>query len=271
MISSGLPRRIALGVAALASLFFFGCPFSPEVVDPAGGGAGSKGAPCAVDDDCGLPANPCLHTICSAGACTDVIRGQGPAATVPQQPRDCHRVECDGKGGTVDIVDDGDLPDDNNPCTEDTCHHGVEVFKPIGAYVNVTGCDFDHACDGKGQCQKIDFISCSAGKDCISGACYSVLANGEGVCRRASGATCAAAEECASNICDKTGHCADCDAQKNCTGGSCVMGRCFEACAPACSAGYTCNGLQLCVNDCANSPCGAGKLCVNAVCVPKGN
>jgi hypothetical protein len=57
--------------------------------------------------------------------------------------------QCDGQGGITDEVDDFDLPDDGNPCTDDGCDGGSPTFTPTAAG---TTCGAGLICDGDGAC-----------------------------------------------------------------------------------------------------------------------
>jgi hypothetical protein len=265
----GKKTRLGSGVvgtiAALSSLVFLGCPVTPPASDT------DDRKPCRVDADCPRPSVACVSASCASGVCVDVPEDAGRSASILQQPRDCHRLLCDGKGGTVNVVDDTDTPNDNNPCTEDTCQDGSAVFLPLGRWENVTGCDVDFACDGAGKCLKVNFAACKKPSECVSGACYTTSVLSEGVCRKLIGEACAGGEECESNLCDASGRCAACDV-KTCALGACFNGACFEKCTQQanCDNGYTCAGTGLCVNDCPSSPCRNGEDCVNSICIPQG-
>src|SRR5262245_10197248 len=119
-------RGFALSVTALSGLVFTACTLATHGIgDSDGGGSEVRGTRCEADTDCPHASAACVRAACVSGVCKEVLEAEGPSATILQQPRDCYRLLCDGKGGTVNVVDDADLPDDDNPCTEDTCHGGI--------------------------------------------------------------------------------------------------------------------------------------------------
>ncbi len=90
--------------------------------------------------ECNLPSD-CLQLppddYCQTRTCIDDVCGQmftTQGAPVPwQQPDDCKLQVCDGLGGTMSQVDDNDLPDDNNDCTDDVCTNGVPTNPSLPA------------------------------------------------------------------------------------------------------------------------------------------
>jgi hypothetical protein len=119
---------------------------------------------CLVDADCGAN-GPCATYACANGSCqaTYVPNGQGDPGG--QVGGDCKKKVCDGSGGATAIPDDGDIPDDGNSCTTDTCSNGVPSNTPqVGM-----ACGNDGKCDGSGQC-----VGCLSNADCgQSTACVS--------------------------------------------------------------------------------------------------
>jgi hypothetical protein len=79
-------------------------------------------------------------------------------ATAAQVKGDCMVKQCDGQGGVTNAVDDTDLPDDNNPCTKDTCNGGTPTFTNVTAG---TSCGGSLVCDGQGKC-----VGCVTATDC---------------------------------------------------------------------------------------------------------
>jgi hypothetical protein len=71
------------------------------------------------------------------------------------------RTVCDGSGATQEVVDDDDLPDDGNDCTEDSCQRGAPQSEPVGPGAScATG-----LCDGMGSCVECNVPSDCAGSD----------------------------------------------------------------------------------------------------------
>lgn len=100
-------------------------------------GAGGAGVPCATTDDCN-DQNRCTEDACSPQGCvfTSVANGKSPV----QIDGDCQVIQC--KGGVESAAnDDGDLHDDDNDCTADTCQAGTphNTPKPDGESCTLAG------------------------------------------------------------------------------------------------------------------------------------
>nr|HEX4314001.1 hypothetical protein [Kofleriaceae bacterium] len=90
----------------------------------------------------------CAVRTCNAGTCGVAFTGSG-TLVAEQTAGDCNDAVCDGAGNITNTPDDGDVPDDHNDCTTDTCaagvpHHGDE---PQGS-----ACTGGLECDGSGNC-----------------------------------------------------------------------------------------------------------------------
>lgn len=120
------------------------------------GGSSSSGGPECFDDLGCDDALPCTFDQCDAGNCTwTPLDGvQAPAAL--QTPGDCSVVMCT-MGVPTDDIDDADLPDDGNACTDDLCVMGVGSNEPNGAGGQCPA----GVCDGNGAC-----VECNAPSDC---------------------------------------------------------------------------------------------------------
>ncbi|HVK64442.1 MAG TPA: hypothetical protein VM694_08210, partial [Polyangium sp.] len=87
--------------------------------------------------------------VASAPGCLDQ-QGSNPSSecttgqTDATTPDDCVRKECQG-GKFVSVPNDMEVPDDANPCTQDTCSTGA----PQHTAVNGTMCKLG---DGMGEC-----------------------------------------------------------------------------------------------------------------------
>ena len=103
-----------------------GTPCSAGVCDGMGTCVQCLGA-----TDCPAPMNECTVAACVTHSCTSTFAATG-TPTSTQTSGDCHVTQCDGMGGTTSVVDDMDVPNDNNPCTDDVCLNGV------GSHVDVT-------------------------------------------------------------------------------------------------------------------------------------
>ena len=75
-----------------------------------------------------------------------------------QTTGNCHSIVCDGEGGLSVEVDDANVPDDNNPCTEDLCSNGTPSNPPEA---QGQSCGGALTCDGNGNCK-----GCTAASDC---------------------------------------------------------------------------------------------------------
>src|SRR6185295_10516820 len=64
---------------------------------------------------------------------------------------------CDGAGAIKDANDDGDVNDDSNPCTTDSCDAGTVKHVPDPTKT----CGTSGVCNAQGQC-----VGCTAPSDC---------------------------------------------------------------------------------------------------------
>jgi hypothetical protein len=132
---------------------------------------------CTVAADC--PGGP--DTECHMRSCTSSVCGVGfPQAGTPlvsQTAGDCHRQVCDGIGNVDDLVDDTDVPDDAQACTQDSCAAGAPSNTPLPAR---SACGAPGSlCDGAGVClQCLVDADCGTARDtacnvdhCVAGAC----------------------------------------------------------------------------------------------------
>ena len=92
-----------------------------------------------------------------------------------QPGRDCHKVVCDGSGGTTTVNDDGDVPNDGNACTSDSCSNGQQVFNAIAPVDDGNPCTSDVCNPSTGQTDHPalgDGTNCSDCSSCYGGTCY---------------------------------------------------------------------------------------------------
>ena len=83
--------------------------------------------------------------------------------TVSDVPGDCHKDVCTN-GAVTNVVDNNDLPADNNPCTTDTCSSGTPQNMNVAAGMT---CGTNGMCNGNGACVGcIADANCPAGNDC---------------------------------------------------------------------------------------------------------
>ena len=110
--------------------------------------------PSVCDDD-----NVCTVDGCdtSLGQCTNEPVADGEADITVQTDGDCKVVQCVA-GQQEEQNDDGDVPVDNNPCTDDLCTDG----NPSNPNVSQgTSCGGTLVCDGNGVC-----VGCNQPSDC---------------------------------------------------------------------------------------------------------
>ncbi|MBW2454941.1 MAG: hypothetical protein JRI68_10535 [Deltaproteobacteria bacterium] len=107
---------------------------------------------CNGPSDCSdLPADDeCQTRTCTAGACGQDFTSASTPVTA-QQLGDCQEVVCDGSGGTQSNDDNGDVPVDNNDCTQDLCSSGTPS-NPNEAANTACGSQGTLYCDGQGTC-----------------------------------------------------------------------------------------------------------------------
>lgn len=85
---------------------------------------------CADPSTCPAGPNECIIPTCTGGNCGYQSVAQG-TVTSSQTPGDCQVNECDGMGHIVSVPDNTDVPNDNNPCTLDSCQTGVPSYSPL--------------------------------------------------------------------------------------------------------------------------------------------
>jgi hypothetical protein len=129
-------------------------------------GAGACVA-CNVASQCPGSDSDCQTVTCTGHVCGISFKPLGtPRAAAFQAAGDCHVVVCDGAGASAPQVDDLDLPDDGNNCTNDVCTAGVisHSFKATG-----TGCGVNGACTPFGQCGCGSDLGCQPPQTCGGG------------------------------------------------------------------------------------------------------
>lgn len=157
---------------------------------------------CLDPSDCPGEDTECQTRICVNGACGFARTPEGTVLTI-QTSGDCKRIECDGLGGTIEVNDDDDLPDDGNACTKNLCTAGVPAHPPADAG---TPCGTDLVCDGEGTCDGCASPASCPGEDtacqtrtCTAGTCgFSYATAGTATTIPASG-------PCQKVVCNGTG------------------------------------------------------------------
>lgn len=238
---------------------------------------------CNAPADCtALPADD----ECQTRTCVDHVCGQSfTAAGTPvalQTPRDCQELQCDGAGGVTATVDDADLPDDHNDCTDDVCTDGTPSHPNLD---NGTTCgDGTLTCDGTGQCIGcVDPAQCGDETFCATNTC-TLSVCGRALTMAGMLAPPAVQEpgDCQTLVCDGEGGLAPIpedtdlplDDGDECTTQVCVDGAPMFPPAPidtpCASGGSYCDGSGTCVGCTTGAHCGADTACVRYVCVNNG-
>jgi hypothetical protein len=214
---------------------------------------------CLTGSDCPGSDTDCSYRTCNSGVCATGYAASGtPLPLGSQIAGDCDQLQCDGAGGTVSVIDNGDVPVDGNPCTNDLCTAGVPGHTPTSAG---SSCGGNSVCDGNGNCTGCISPSTCPGIDtdcqhrtCTSGACgVSYTAAGTATSSQTAG-------DCLENQCDGAGNIVvnnkDTDLPNDnnqCTNDSCSLGtKLFTnttygtLCAQ--NSGQICNGGGSCIS-----------------------
>lgn len=141
-------RKLLFGAAALALATAATACFT-RIGDP--NNATPEGRPCASDQDCPQPANPCQVWTCWQQVCTSVAAAKDTLLPKESQVAgDCKVLVCDGQGQSAGIPDKTDEPpEDDNPCAEEVCENGAPAYPPVDVG---TPCGKSGVCNGKGKC-----------------------------------------------------------------------------------------------------------------------
>jgi hypothetical protein len=254
---------------------------SPSPGDDDAGGSSSSGGPIVGTCD---PKNcPGLDSTCGVRACIDNRCGvrnlRSGTVVETQNAGDCVRLQCDGNGGTINVPDDADLPDDKNPCTLDRCNLGKREYTNASAGAKCGGNTL--VCDGRGNC-----VGCNAASECpgTDSECRTRTCVG-GTCGNSFGAkgkltSAQTSADCKKMQCDGAGNIEnvadDLDLpidNKQCTNDVCLTGVASNPPKPLASScaqngGKLCNATGLCVecNVAADCP-GADSFCAKRTCL----
>jgi hypothetical protein len=118
---------------------------------------------CVTATDCPGVDQDCQKRTCVAGVCG--VKNTAPGIALPQAkqtPGDCQQLVCDGSGGVKSVTSPGDTPNDNNPCTTDSCSfQGAPTFTNKGTHTACSGPNGGAWCDGAGHC-----VACVVNGDC---------------------------------------------------------------------------------------------------------
>ncbi|HVY48969.1 MAG TPA: hypothetical protein VHB21_23930 [Minicystis sp.] len=168
-------RNKPLGAWALLHLAVFAVgvlvvmPFGCALSDTTGAG-GHMGKACTNDGQCPND-GPCTVGKCDASnTCVVENLGHDPP---DDKAGDCQKPRCDGAQFSH-VPDDGDVPNDNNPCTVDGCNAGMPEHKAKMGDCHVNG--HDGQCNVKTKtcevpCQTMDDCAPNPPNPCVVGAC----------------------------------------------------------------------------------------------------
>ncbi|MBI5547610.1 MAG: hypothetical protein HY901_27315, partial [Deltaproteobacteria bacterium] len=120
---------------------------------------------CVSAATCTNPATECQTRTCIEGRC-GVVNMPDHTLLAAQVSGDCKALVCDGHGAIASVAEGSDLPDDANPCTEESCESSNPVSTPTAAGVACLGSATGRVCDGSGSC-----VECLAPTDCSTGRC----------------------------------------------------------------------------------------------------
>ncbi|MFT3775423.1 MAG: hypothetical protein QM820_59510 [Minicystis sp.] len=123
------------------------------------------GITCAQATECPDPQNECVTRTCDTGCCgTGFVTALTPVST--QTKGNCQKEVCDGSGSLASLVDDTDVPPDQDACNAGGCANGVKKQTPQAATCGFGGgkvCG-DPSGAAAGQC-----VECNTAADCASG------------------------------------------------------------------------------------------------------
>lgn len=223
--------------------------------------------------------NPCTDDACdfASGQCVYSPLDGIPTPGAPDE-LDCKRNECVA-GVDTTLVDDAELPDDGNECTDDVCDAGVASNQPT-VLDTPCGANGELLCDGAGTCGECNdpLLHCPFNPPCELPTCDNHVC---GIQAKASGDASPPqlAADCLVNVCDGAGGITsqndDQDKPEDnndCTLDLCTQGVPSHVNQPAlasCALGQ-CDGAGVCklavgLGCLIDSDC-AGGMCVDGFC-----
>jgi hypothetical protein len=185
-----MTSRPFLGIASIvlsASLSFVACGGGGGANPEGDAGSDAKTIQCVVTSDCN-DFNACTLDACVDNVCEHELAPDGDA--LEQVKGDCRKTVCKS-GISSAVIDNGDVPDDNEPCTLDICKNGLPSSTP-----------------------KLDDTSCTIGKgsgQCKGGVCYVLCtaANAATQCDDQNPCTSDACLPCGEPECNGKGRCSN--------------------------------------------------------------
>ena len=209
---------------------------------------------CNVIADCAPTGDECKTATCNADKTCGTINAPLDTQLSPalQIKGNCHTLNCDGRGAALAKIDNDDVPDDGNSCTDDKCTAGVpsNVAGPAGV-----DCGVAQKCNAAGKCGCADSTQCIAPDTCGGGNPGTSFTCGctKTTCAIA-GATCGLISDgCFATLQCNSGTKNGTETDVDCGGG----GKCTTACA----SGKVCAADT----DCASGHCADG-VCCNTAC-----
>ena len=128
-------------------------------------GSGTECTVATEATDCTSPPTVCGEPACYNGKCGFKNAHEGKQTS--QVYGDCHDLACHLAKPASDINDE-DVYDDANDCTEDLCANGVASNMPRAAGFACSNNGAGTVCDGKGAC-----VGCTTNTDCTEpNTCY---------------------------------------------------------------------------------------------------
>jgi len=235
---------------------------------------------CSLASDCPGTETECVHRSCTAGVCGMSLVAAG-TVVAQQTVGDCQSRQCASDGTVKMVADNSDVPDDRNPCTNDSCTSGAPVHTMLP--VN-SSCGGQNRCNASGQC-----VGCLTGADCPGSdtACQTRTCSAQGVCGfsfKVSGTalTDPTAGDCKGLQCDGAGNTqtSTLDTDLPVDGNPCTTDECSAgtpahhpvSSGTACGTGLVCDGANHCVACLTASTCPGTdtechtRSCINGAC-----
>ncbi len=235
---------------------------------------------CNLASDCPGTETECVHRSCTAGVCGISLSAAG-TVLAQQTVGDCQSRQCATDGTVKAVADNSDVPDDRNPCTNDSCTNGAPMHTMLP--VN-SSCGGLNRCNAGGQC-----VGCLTGTDCpgTDTACQTRTCSAQGVCgfsfkASATMLTDPTAGDCKGLQCDGAGNSVSFNSNSDLPvdGNPCTTDEC-SAGTPAhhptssgttCGTGLVCDGANHCVACLSASTCPGTdtechtRTCINGAC-----
>lgn len=227
-------------------------------------GAAGQGLTCSNGTCVGCDEN----SDCNAGVCENAVcdipsttcgKTNKPDGTIISDPSntDCVRDECDGNGSVaVNRPDDDDVPNDMNPCTNDSCNGTIPQF--------LDKADGD-TCPGGMFCYQGTCSQCGLPANCPDPDCQTPTCNGTcGTTNDPDGQACTTmgGQYCFSGTCSECAVTANCPPASAChQTPSCTNGTCTYITLPD---GTACSPTEFCFNGMC-SECGVDANCTTTV------